>query len=45
MHLFLFDIFISVDILCPIINALNKKKKNFSLFSKSYPKFSERCII
>jgi len=27
MHLFLFDIFISVDILCPIINALNKKKK------------------
>ena len=27
MHLFLFDIFISVDILCPIINAINKKKK------------------
>ena len=27
MHIFLFDIFISVDILCPIIKAINKKEK------------------
>jgi len=27
MHLFLFDIFISLDILCPIIKAINKNKK------------------
>ena len=26
MHLFLFDLFVSIDILCPVINQLNPKK-------------------